>query len=239
MKTFGIIILIIIGSFAVGFLTFNYIVIPLWVGLQEEATIPDICGKSLEEAKKILTESEFKSQVIAQKFSQLPQGLVLSQNPLPMRKVKKGRTVKLCVSKGEEKAKVPWVKGLLLTQGQNLLLTSGLEIGELEYQWDNIVGEDRIIRTEPMSDSLVPRGTKINIFVSRGREKRLLMPDFTGRSLKEVKKEANKLGLNLEINYTAEPSSLGIVIIQSPLPGTPVKRGDFLNLIVGEPELPR
>ena len=238
MKTFWTIILIIVGSFGVGVLGFNYIAMPLWVGLHEETSVPDVCGKTLEDAQKTLAKFELKTQTMAQKFSNLPEGLVVSQNPLPARRVKKGRVVELCISKGKEKVRVPWVQGLLESQATNLLESSGLEIGELEYKYSTTVSEGRVIYTIPPSDLLVPKGSKVDIFVSK-RGKETIMPDLTGKSLKEAKEEANKLGLNLYIRYTGKPSFLGaVILLQSPPAGTPINPGDSLHLIVG-PTIPK
>ncbi|MDI6839303.1 MAG: PASTA domain-containing protein [bacterium] len=234
MKTFGIVILIIVVSFALGVIGFNFIVMPLWVGLHEETTVPDVCGKTLEDAKNTLSKLELKSEVKAQKFSNMPEGVVISQIPLPTRRVRKGRIVELCISKGIEKVKVPWVQGLLVSQAQNLIERTGFKLGELNYEYSTTVPEGKVIYTIPSTDSLVPKGYKIDIFVS-GVVKQSTMPELTGRSLKEVKEEVDKLGLDLVVKYAAEPSSLGIVILQSPPAGATVKAGDSLYLIVGRP----
>ena len=234
MKTFVIVILIIIASFIFGVIGFNFIVMPLWVGMHEEITVPNVCGKTLEEAEEMLSKFELKSEVKAQKFSDTPEGIVISQNPLPTRRVKKGRIVELCISKGIEKVKVPWVQGLLVSQAQNLIESSGLKLGELNYEYSTTTPEGRVVYTIPSQDSFVPKGYKVDIFVS-GVVKESTMPDLTGKSLKEAKEEISRLSLNLVVKYIAEPSSLGAVILQSTPAGTIVKTGDSLYLIVGRP----
>lgn len=234
MRIAKIIVLTVIGSFIFGVLLFNYVIMPLWVDLHEETTVPDVCGKTLEEAEEVLKGFKLKTKIVTQKFSSLPKGIVLSQNPLPTRRVKKGRLIELSISKGEEKVKVPWLEGLTLTQAQNLLLSSGLKGGTIKYQYSKTIEEGRVISTDPPSDSLVILDTEVSLLVSQGRPG-IYIPDLTGKILKEAQEIVQELGLNLKVEYTTEPSTMGIVILQSPGSGTTMRVGDTINLIVGPP----
>jgi len=234
LKTTGFVILILIGSFGIGVLSFNYIAMPLWVGLHKEVETPDVCGKPIEEAKKILAEAGLKSEIKAQKFSELPERIVISQTPLPTRKVRIGRVVALCTSRGKEKCKIPWVKELLLPQAENLLGNAGIKVREVIYEYSKEIPNERVIRTNPPADVIVTKGTQVDIFVSQGGLN-FTMPEFTWQILRKARERAEELGLILDIEYIAEPSPEGIVIAQSPLPGAPAQAGDYLKLVVGLP----
>jgi serine/threonine-protein kinase len=233
-KTLGWVLLFLLGSSLIGILAFNYIALPLWVGRYEEISVPDLCGKELEEAKEILSDLNLKARVEAQKFSTVPRGIIISQHPLPVRRVKKGKTISVCLSRGQEKVQIPWVQGLLLPQAQNLLRISGLNIREVIEEDSDEIPNDEVIRSEPAADVLVLRGADITLYVSQGLTD-FRIPDFTWKTVREVEAEANRLGLILIKEYAAEPSPLGVVIAQMPLPGTPSKSGKELKVIVGAP----
>lgn len=235
IKTLLVAGLLLCASFLVGVLIFNYIALPLWVGRFEEIAVPDVCGKSLEETTKILSEQGLKVKVEAQKFSDVPEGIVISQHPLPARRVKRGRSISLCVSRGREKVRVPWVKGLKLSQAEDLIERSGLTVGEIIYEYSEDLPNDEVVQTKPESDVLVLRGTEITVYVSQGLTE-FRIPDFTWKTLRDVQYEASRLGLILEPEYAAmERSPLGLILAQSPLPGTLAKSGERLKVIVGAP----
>ena len=226
--------MILVGSFLIGVLSLNYIAIPLWVGLHEEIEVPDICGKPIEEAKKILTEVGLKSEVKAQKFSELPERIVISQTPLPTRRVRRSRIIALCTSRGKERTKIPWVEDLLLPQAENLLENAGIKVREVIYEYSSEIPAERVVRTNPSADVVVNKGTQIDIFVSQGGLN-FTMPDFTWQTLREVRTRAEELGLILDIEYIAKPSPEGVVIAQTPLSGAPAQAGDYLKLVIGLP----
>lgn len=234
MKFWALAVLIIFGSFFVGLLAFNYIAMPLWVGLHEEVSVPDVCGIKIEKAKEILSKSGLEAEIKAQKFSDSPELTVISQYPSHDRRIKKGRKVALCISKGKEKVRVPWVRGMLLTQAQNLLQNSDIKIKEIIYEYSDSIPDEQVIRTEPPADSLITKNSSVTIFVSQGITE-LVLPDLTWKTLREARREANVLGLTLDVEYIAHPSPDGVVIAQSPLPGSPIRPGDILKLVVGLP----
>ena len=234
LKTTGFVTLILVGSFLIGVLSLNYIAIPLWVGLHEEIEVPDICGKPIEEAKKILDGVGLKSEVKAQKFSELPERIVISQMPLPTRRVRRSRVIALCTSRGKERTKIPWVEDLLLPQAENLLENTGIKVREVIYEYSSEIPAERVIHTNPPADVVVNKGTQIDIFVSQGGLN-FTMPDFTWRTLREVRTRAEELGLILDIEYIAKPSPEGVIIAQTPLSGAPAQAGDYLKLVIGLP----
>lgn len=234
VKNFSIGVGVFVGGIVLGGVIFNFIALPLWVGKYQEVSTPDVCGKEFEKAKEILKSYGLRAKLKAERFSKAPKGVVVSQYPLPRRKIKKGRIVELCISRGEEKVQVPWVEGLTLEQGENLLNNIGLKVREIIYEYSEEIESNRIIRSYPPSDSFVPRGTEVTLYISEGGVT-FLLPDFTGKTLREAQWEAQRIGVILEVKYIVKPSPLGIIVAQTPLPGTPVMSGEHINVIVGLP----
>ncbi|MDD5530266.1 MAG: PASTA domain-containing protein [bacterium] len=234
LPTFVWVLIMLFSMSIAGILVFNFIALPLWVGVNEEITVPDVCGRPIEEAKNELIKAGLKFEIKAQQFSNLPKDIVISQYPLPARKVIKEKVVELSVSRGKEKIKIPWVEGMSLSQAQNLLKSAGLEIGEIIYEYSAQATPDNVIGTEPKIDAVVYKGSKVNIIVSQG-EPETIAPNFIGMSLREVQEEAGKMGIVVEVKYVAKASPLGMIIIQKPPAGVTIKKGESLELTVGSP----
>lgn len=222
------------GSFLSGLIAFNFFALPFWVGVHEEITIPDVCGKPIEQAKKELNKTGLKFEIKTQQFSNLPKDIVISQFPPPARKVTREKVVQLCISRGKEKIKVPWIAGLLLYQAKDMLQSSGLEVGEIIYEYSAEIAPERVIGSEPKVDAGVYRGSKVNILVSQG-EPEIILPSFIGTTLKQAQEELGKSGIRPEIEYVAKPSPMGLVLTQKPSSGTRLKRGDTVKLLIGSP----
>ena len=81
-----------------------------------EVELPNVVGLSKEEAQKDIEDAKLKFEVEKEEYNKdVPEGFVISQNPIYMEKynkVKQNSTVKVVISKGQEKTKVPKVVGM-------------------------------------------------------------------------------------------------------------------------------
>lgn len=226
--------IIFIATAVLGVIIFNFIVLPLWTGFRNEVQTPDVCGKRIDEAQKLLKKVGIVPEIKAEKFSAVPEGIVIYQNPLPNRWVKKGRIIELTISRGKEKTRIPWVYKLDVQQAIQAIENANLTIGEIIYEYSDEVPPESVIGTQPSMEKIVQKGAKINLIVSKGSEE-LKLPDLMWKTLKEAKEEAAKLNLFIKTKFISTPSELGIVIDQQPSPGTNVHQKDTIQLIVGSP----
>ena len=81
-----------------------------------EVEMPKVIGMTKEEAQKAIEDAKLKFEVEKEEYSKdVEEGKVISQDPTYMErfnKVKQGSTVKVVISKGQEKTKVPKVIGM-------------------------------------------------------------------------------------------------------------------------------
>ena len=81
-----------------------------------EVAMPNVVGLSKEEAQKEIENVKLKFEIEKEEYNKdVPEGFIISQDPTYMEKfnkVKQGSTVKVVVSKGEEKTTVPKVVGM-------------------------------------------------------------------------------------------------------------------------------
>lgn len=234
LKIAGLFIAFMVGMFFIGFIISNYIVMPIYVKSSREVEVPDVCGLEFEEAKQLLAENRLSGEFEVERFSEgIPPGIVVSQRPAPGKIVKQGKKVFLTVSKGEESVRIPYVIGLDINQANNILLSSGLFLGEITHK-NSPSKENTIISTDPPAESILPRGSRVNLVLSKGPLS-FNIPDLTGYTLENAKKKITRLGLELgEVTYTTNSPLCNTVILQSPIAGEEVKQGDKVNLILGE-----
>ncbi len=141
-----------------------------------QVSLPDVRGKSLEEAQSILEGSGLRvGRVVEVSHDTLPRGYVISQNPAPQTEVAPGSLVHLLISAGKGggtgEVEVPDVVGLRLEEAQEVLARNGLVVGSVE----EVSSEGRpggiVVGQNPQAGELVPRGESLRLQVTRAQER--------------------------------------------------------------------
>ncbi len=224
--------LLILLSFALGVLAFNFLIMPLLVRSGQSIAVPEVCGKTEEEAINIIKQANLNPEIEAHRFDPvIEKGKVIIQDPLPGKKVKTGRSVKIIISKGVEKVILPHIIGLDLEKAKQILAKYDMEIVIAESIFSDSIDEGKIVAVSPTPEEEVPKGTKISIKLSLG--KRIVIPELTGLKLDEaltLLKENNLIvGEIKEIEGSGEP---GTIVMQSPQSGSFARNQDSVNLVI-------
>ncbi|MDN5363642.1 MAG: eukaryotic-like serine/threonine-protein kinase [Eubacteriales bacterium] len=201
-----------------------------------DVVVPDVRGMTLDQAERILEERGLRALVIDQQYSsEVPAGQVISQVPEPGRKVKKGRTVNLVLSKGVETVSVPDVRGKEVQYARFALEDRGFKV-EITYEFSDTVPQDRVIDQAPEPGSWVEKGSTVTLTVSKGKEPKFVtVPDLVGRTLEEAKKLLEDLGLSLNDEIGRQSSDEYFkdrVISQEPAAGTQLQEGEAVKVTV-------
>ena len=108
--------------FLVVFYVFNSIVMPQYVQQGKTTKVPNVVGKGLDEALKMLTDAGLPGKKsLVRPDKQYPEGIVVVQNPAAGSEVKFGRGVYLTVSGGETLVVVPSLRTGRISNGFNHL----------------------------------------------------------------------------------------------------------------------
>ncbi|MGB9596838.1 MAG: PASTA domain-containing protein, partial [Candidatus Poribacteria bacterium] len=101
--------IMIVFAIAIIFLLLVSFVVMRIVIRGSEVVVPDIVGKSFLEATQILNKSRLGTPIIeGEKYNaSFPNGYVVEQKPKPGTRVKRGREIKVFISKGTEAGVVP------------------------------------------------------------------------------------------------------------------------------------
>lgn len=204
-----------------------------------EVAMPNVVGLSKEEAQKEIENVKLKFEIEKEEYNKdVPEGFIISQDPTYMEKfnkVKQGSTVKVVVSKGEEKTTVPKVVGMEKDKAVKALEDAKLKV-EIVEESSKKVQEGYVISQETNPDTEAFAGDTIKIHVSTGVEK-ATVPDVIGKSQADAKKALEAQGFVVSVT-TSEDSSKenGIVLKQSLDSGKTVEKGSTVTITVNSYE---
>ena len=191
--------------------------------------VPDLVGKTEEEAKALVEAVNLGKQMVGEEASDQEKGRISSQDIPAGTKVEAYTTLKYYVSKGQEELTIPEYDETVTAYAyQNSLEDMGLTVNvQKEYsadtddsdgmEWPD-VEPGYVIAVSPEAGSVAKSGDTVTLTVSRGLDwgDGALVPNVVGKTEEEAVTEFGKW---LEINITKQQSAdvpAGQVISQSP-----------------------
>lgn len=206
---------------------------------QEEVRVPDLTGQDIVAVLEILNQQGLQLKVDRREpNSILPRDTVVSQTPAAGSGIKKGRQVHVVLSIGASTLQAPNVTGEHFRKADVMIRQAGFFPGSVSRVSSESVERDIVIAQDPQPESMIDRGGKISLLVSSGKKAdMLIMPRLIGRRAEEAVVIAERMGLSGKISYKpagTAPASERVVILQKPLPGSPVRRDATVDIIVGK-----
>jgi len=196
--------------------------------------VPDLVGVNLEEAEALVAERGLKVRVVSETHHQMQTGLIVSQDPAANRTVRRGREIKVVVSKGAETVHVPNVIGKSRREAEIILEEARLQLGGIYTELSSDVPKDRVVRQKPAPSMVIQKGASVDLYLSLGPDyDKVEVPNFIGRRLVDVQARLASLGLVFE-SYELEHSSYpeGQILDQQPPPGSIVPLGTPLKFVI-------
>ena len=200
-----------------------------------EVNVPELTGKDLTEAEKIAREFGLDINISSREYSDnVLADRVIAQYPEAGRLVKKGRNIDLTLSRGPELKTVPDLTNKTLAEASIILGKENLLIGSTAEEYNDSVEKGKIIRQMPSAGNEVKKGSKIDLIVSQGKEPLWLkIPSLIGETLDNAKRILEEAGLKAgNIKESASDAEPGTVIQQIPVPGSKIKEGSAVQLII-------
>jgi serine/threonine-protein kinase len=133
---------------------------------KEQVEVPDVSGKSYEEASSQLEAKGFQVERNDQVTDDADPGTVIKQDPGPGSKIDKGSTVTLAVAKEPQQVDVPDVTGESQADAVARLSKDGFEIRTREQPVDSEEGDGVVLEQDPASGK-ADRGATVTITVGK------------------------------------------------------------------------
>jgi eukaryotic-like serine/threonine-protein kinase len=202
-----------------------------------EVEVPEVVGKTKEEAEEILKKRGLKLRPSSSRFSsQVAEGRVLEQIPPSRTRLKLDRTVKVLLSLGPRKYAVPSLVGTSLRAAQLTLAQRQLSLGNTLYA--HTQGEaSSVIYQSPKPGTEEGTDPSVNILISLGPPAQyFIMPDLIGKPAELVASRARNEGFRIgKIEYRKYPGvESGVVIQQKPQAGYRLGKSDLILLEVSQ-----
>ena len=195
--------------------------------------VPKIKGLDQVEAEKLVVKEKLSFVVIGEENSDKPKGIVLECYPEEGTKIKLNGEVRVRISKGLESFAVPYVKGLDEVSAKAIIEQNGLVLSNVTEEFNDSIPSGIVISQDPSAESLVQKGDKVNLVISKGAQVKLTtVPDLFGRSQSEAQRllqNSNlKTGDTKDI-VTNDKSQDGKIFSQTTSPNTEVKQGSYVG----------
>ena len=211
-------------------------VLPFIIHSGKEVTVPSLIGKDIKNGSALLTELGLQIQEVKEVYSgQAPAGIILNQNPLPNAVVREGRRLYITVSKGLEGDAMPNLVGKSLREAKILLMQQGLEVGLIQYEFSELVPQDRIMAQSVQYGAKISSGEQVSLTISKGQEA-YPVPTLVGTSLQDAEQKIIEAGFILggTAKEHSETYLSGVVIAQDPPAGSVAAKDTPINLTISE-----
>ncbi len=220
----GFIVLVLLGlkTFEIGYFNEKYY------------KVPDLKSYTYEEAEKVISGSDLGIKKIGGEFSSYPIGQIFLQEPEAGSVVKKGRNIRVWVSKGSALIDMPDLTGMNYLDAKVLAEEKGMKIGKVITVKDN--GKyNEVLATDPATGTLLTKGEKISFLVN-GVENvvQVRVPDIIGLSVEQGKDILLKNSLILgNVDYTSIEGIEKDVIVKTNIQsGEKAAAGSSIDVIV-------
>ena len=225
-----------------------YLTLVLIIKSEDTVIVPSLAGKDVVYALELLTELELNTKVKGSEYTaDIPKNYVVFQEPQAGAEIKKGRDVKIILSKGPQTVSMPNLFDLSVQQANIMLEEYGICQGELSRTYNNKVEKDHIITQVPSQGTMISRGGCVDLLISMGLQPEAFkMPDLIGLAIEDALQSIEKAKLVIgEIKSSHHKNKpRNIIVKQTPTSGYRVIAASPVNLLINReskkerPELP-
>ncbi|CAN2205480.1 STKc_PknB_like domain containing protein [Candidatus Nanopelagicaceae bacterium] len=205
------------------------------VGPGSRIVVPSVVGASVEEANAALTPLGLRSEIIEKRFDEeIVAGKILESDPSGGDKIDAGGSVKLIISKGQERYVIPVLTGLTPEAAIKSLTTQPLKSAGIVEEFNTTIPKGLVISTNPSNGQKVKRDTPVTILVSKGVEE-IALTTYVGQSGDQAQNELTEAGFNVESSFAySETIAAGAVISQAPSGIVSAPKGSTITLVVSK-----
>lgn len=232
---FGILLLLIAAGLVIGLTLLPKL---FYV---ENVRVPDVTGKTYQQAEQILTNKNLKVTRTNQHSATVKKGLVFLQNPAAGTDVKAKTAVGLFVSEGPSSVQVQNYVGYDRDSVANSLQGQGFK--KIVWHQQESLGfpDGEIISQNPAAGTqVVPSDTVLELTYSTGNPN-VTVPDLSGKTQDQANQQLKSLGLSAAFatGTYSDTVQKGNVLSQDPAPGSLMAKGSSVRLALSKGSEPQ
>lgn len=194
----------------------------------EQVEVPNLTGKTAEEAESALTAAGLKGSA-SQEANDAEEGTVFWQDTNTGTKVDKGTVISYKVSTGPDTVSVPGVLGKTEAEATNTLSDAGFQVGSEQGDYSDTYPAGTVMAQSVTGSA--PSGTTVVITISKGPNPNADVPSVVGKTESDAKASLQDLGFRVSVQQQASSSvAKGTVISQSATGSA--KRGSTITIVV-------
>ncbi|MDY6824866.1 MAG: PASTA domain-containing protein [Thermodesulfobacteriota bacterium] len=213
-----------------------YLTVTLLIKAEETVVVPDFSGRNVVYCLEVLTDLGLDIKVGGSEYSnRVPKNHVIYQSPAAGAEIKKGRDVRIIISKGAKEVYMPDLRGLPLPQARIIIEENDLAVGRISRTHDSETGTNSVMAHVPAKGMMVRREEPVSLLISRGRRPvAYVMPDLTGMMISEAILTLEESGfvpgsISTEIRKNVVKNA---VVSHSPVAGERVVEGSRIDLVI-------
>jgi len=211
-----------------------YLAITLIIKSEETVVVPALKGKEVVYALQILSDLGLNTRIKSSQYSEtVPANHVIAQEPGPGEEIKKGRNVKLVISRGQLSVSTPQVTGLPISQALIIFEENGICPGIQSHSPHADLPTGAIIAQSPPPGVVINRQNCVDLLISSGPYRdTFAMTDLTTLPVEDaiLKIEAGKMKLGDISTSATRAVPLNTVANQTPPAGYRVIPGQMVHL---------
>ena len=201
--------------------------------------VPNVIGDPLPTAQAKLAAANLAAEQAGEEFSDdVARGSVARQDPAANARLEAGKPVRLTLSRGPQKVRVPSVAGKSFDDARGDLTGAGFVVRRDQGYSARAAGQ--VYEQRPAANELVDQGAEVTVFVSQGPLE-VTMPQLKGRPVQEALDELRRLGLQATVGEVVDISvPTGAVSQTAPDAGQQARRDRPVTVAVnrGVPATP-
>lgn len=216
-----------------------YFSIHLLIRSDNLVVVPDLVSKDVVYALEVLSDLGLNTKVKKSEFHPIvPKHHIIDQAPEPGTEIKRGRDVRLMISKGARSVVFPNVVGIDISIAGIIIAENDLHQRNLSYTYSQTQPKGKILSQSPRVGTKGKRGDTIDILVSSGpKAEWLRMMELKGLGLDDAIEiiEKHQLAVGTITQVSNVTMALDAVLTQDPKAGFPVLPGKTVDLSINRP----
>jgi eukaryotic-like serine/threonine-protein kinase len=214
----------------------TYLTVHFLIRSEDTVIVPALKGKEVVHTLELLTDLGLNTKFKGSEYNpEIPKHHIVSQDPEPGSEIKKGRDVRIVISKGPRAVVLPNLIGMGLPRARLLLENNDLQPGRISFIHDQNLAKEEILSQYPASGTMGIRGDSVDLLVSAGPAARMIpMVDLRGMDLNQAINVIEKHYLTTGSIRSMETGEFAddTVIEHTPSAGFPVTLGSTIDVTI-------